>query len=259
MFHSNKLLKFRISSSLKFVKFALLHAPTGHDYFSFWIRGVCCIVLNSQLYKSPEECTSFAEEQEDWLEDLLVETKKAKPKAVIAFSHISPFIKSPKEPDGYFNWSEPSRTKTMDALLDVGCKSWFCGHYHRNSVGRYIYVLKRFFRPLSQKPGLLIFLLFKNSLVAHLFLIFAFKNTENRYKSMEVVTTAAVGVNIVTNPDGNDLETTGVGGGLLDDDHCGFRIVKLDKHGKVSHKFLNFTELEKLKAVEFCQPLSDGG
>jgi len=179
----------------------------GHDYFSFWFKGVACVVLNSQLYKNPDDCKEYAEEQEEWLEGWLKTTKAAKPKAVVAFSHISPFIRNPNEKDGYFNWSEPSRTKVLDKMISVGCRNWFCGHYHRNSVGMY-----------------------RNCL--------------------EVVTTGAVGVNIITNPKGNPLETTGVGGGLLDNNSCGLRIVKVNKNGRLSHEWKTFNQLTTVKKVQ---------
>ncbi|CAD7923259.1 unnamed protein product [Amoebophrya sp. A120] len=111
----------------------------GADYFSFWMGGVYCMVLNSQLVtaEAAEEVEKEVQRQDEWFEGEIEERLEKPAKAVIAFSHISPFIKTPKEPSAYFNWNKNVRLHTLERLHSCGCKAWFGGHYHRNSVGNY--------------------------------------------------------------------------------------------------------------------------
>jgi len=58
----------------------------GDDYFSFWIRGIKCIVLNMQLYSDPSRAMEEYEAQNAWFRAELAEGKGAA--HVLVFGHI---------------------------------------------------------------------------------------------------------------------------------------------------------------------------
>jgi hypothetical protein len=53
----------------------------------------------------------------------------------MVFSHIPPFISTPDEPKGYFNYDPAVRGPLLASLKAAGVSKWFCGHYHRNAGG----------------------------------------------------------------------------------------------------------------------------
>ncbi|KAI4800419.1 hypothetical protein KUCAC02_013248, partial [Chaenocephalus aceratus] len=78
----------------------------GNDYFSFWVGGVLCLVLNSQLFHDASACPQLKEAQETWLEEQLSRASSSaepKPKHVLVFQHIPLYLKTPDEEDDYFN------------------------------------------------------------------------------------------------------------------------------------------------------------
>lgn len=110
----------------------------GDDYFSFWVGGVLCLVLNSQLFHDASACPQLKEAQETWLEDQLSTASLAmepKPKHILVFQHIPPYLKSPDEDDDYFNLQKAVRQNLLDRFKKAGVKAVFCGHYHRNAGG----------------------------------------------------------------------------------------------------------------------------
>nr|ACO15321.1 metallophosphoesterase CSTP1 [Caligus clemensi] len=110
----------------------------GDDYFSFWVKGVKFLVLNSQLFENTENCKEEAERHNDWLDTQLqehVSTHKGNP--LVIFQHIPWFINSPEEDKIYFNVSQPLRERMLSKFYSAGVSSIFCGHYHRNAGGFY--------------------------------------------------------------------------------------------------------------------------
>jgi len=108
----------------------------GDDYFRFWIRGCLFIVLNSQFYEDCSLTQDLAQEQDDWLDDILKnEAKEAK--HTFVFQHIPWFLKNPDEDKEYFNIEVGLRKKMLDKFYDAGVRKIFCGHYHRNTGGWY--------------------------------------------------------------------------------------------------------------------------
>ncbi|CAD7937429.1 unnamed protein product [Amoebophrya sp. A25] len=194
----------------------------GHDYFSFWVKGVYCLVLNSQLFKTPELIQNEKKKQDKWLAACLSERRGKPAKSMVCFTHISPFIKNQDEPSGYFNWNQSDRAETLAALASVGCRAIFSGHYHRNAVATFV----------ASAPA-----------------ASSSSSTGEQRRTMEVVTTGAVGVNLLTEPGGDPLGLTGVGEGVLDKESCGFRLVKFDDEGNVSHDWKTFIELEGVTDV----------
>ncbi|KAM4624448.1 serine/threonine-protein phosphatase CPPED1 [Polymixia lowei] len=114
----------------------------GDDYFSFWVGGVLCLVLNSQLFYDSSACPELKEAQEVWLEEQLrrassPSSTEPKPKHVLVFQHIPLYLKSPEEDDDYFNLQTAVRQSLLDRFKRAGVKAVFSGHYHRNAGGRH--------------------------------------------------------------------------------------------------------------------------
>ncbi|XP_076028097.1 serine/threonine-protein phosphatase CPPED1, partial [Genypterus blacodes] len=87
----------------------------GDDYFSFWVGGVFCLVLNSQFYLDGSASPHLKEAQESWLEEQLSRACTApKPKHLLVFQHIPLYLKSPDEEDDYFNLQKAVRKKLLD-------------------------------------------------------------------------------------------------------------------------------------------------
>lgn len=112
----------------------------GDDYFSFWVGGVLCLVLNSQLFFDASACPELKEAQETWLEEQLSRASASsppehKPKHVLVFQHIPLYLKSPDEEDDYFNLQGAVRQQLIDRFKRAGVKAVFSGHYHRNAGG----------------------------------------------------------------------------------------------------------------------------
>ncbi|XP_062270049.1 serine/threonine-protein phosphatase CPPED1 [Platichthys flesus] len=110
----------------------------GDDYFSFWVGGVLCLVLNSQLFYDASACPQQKEAQEIWLEEQLSgasSSTEPKPKHVLVFQHIPLYLKSPDEEDDYFNLQRAVRQNLLDRFKKAGVKAVFSGHYHRNAGG----------------------------------------------------------------------------------------------------------------------------
>ena len=105
----------------------------GDDYFSFWTHGCLFIVLNSQLYEDCSLTEDLASEQDEWLDQVLLETEKAK--YTFVFQHIPWFLKTPDEDKEYFNIETGLRMKMLNKFYDAGVSKIFCGHYHRNTGG----------------------------------------------------------------------------------------------------------------------------
>ncbi|XP_041829871.1 serine/threonine-protein phosphatase CPPED1 isoform X3 [Melanotaenia boesemani] len=112
----------------------------GDDYFSFWVGGVLCLVLNSQLFYDASACPQLKEAQETWLEAQLSEassssssTKSAtvsvsaqepKPKHILVFQHIPLYLRSPDEEDDYFNLQRVVRENLMDRFKRADSSSY---------------------------------------------------------------------------------------------------------------------------------------
>lgn len=110
----------------------------GNDYFSFWVGGVFCLVLNSQLFYDASACPQLKDAQETWLEEQLSRASSStepKPKHVLVFQHIPLYLKSPDEEDDYFNLQKEVRQNLLDRFKKAGVKAVFSGHYHRNAGG----------------------------------------------------------------------------------------------------------------------------
>ena len=123
----------------------------GDDYFSFWTHGCLFIVLNSQLYEDCSLTEDLASEQDEWLDQVLLETEKAK--YTFVFQHIPWFLKTPDEDKEYFNIETGLRMKMLNKFYDAGVSKIFCGHYHRNTGGLWFFITHNFFLTLNVRES----------------------------------------------------------------------------------------------------------
>ena len=205
-------------------------AAAGADYLAFWVGGCRCIVLNSSLHSAQEEqlwdtsrpdfalgphesaatvlqdkeeSQALAEEQDRWLEEELGSGASDAAVHTIVFTHIPPFILSADEPKGYFNYDPEVRMPLLEKLRAAGCGYWFCGHYHRNAGGTY---------------------------------------TDADGRTLEVVTTSAVGTHLIEDPDGDPLGLTGFSfPTALGEETSGFRLVTVERE-RLTHKWFSLAE-----------------
>ncbi|KAF4106658.1 hypothetical protein G5714_012648 [Onychostoma macrolepis] len=93
----------------------------GDDYFSFWVGGVLCLVLNSQFFFDSSGCPDHPDPS----------------RHVLVFQHIPLFLRTPDEEDDYFNLQRGIRERLIQRFKQAGVKAVFSGHYHRNAGGCY--------------------------------------------------------------------------------------------------------------------------
>lgn len=113
-------------------KFRSDHGP---DYFTFFVQGVMCIALNSQYYENRSKVENLAQEQDRWLDEVLIKVNDFK--HTIVFQHIPWFLREPGEEKEYFNIEYELRLRMLDKLYAAGIRTIFCGHYHRNAGGKF--------------------------------------------------------------------------------------------------------------------------
>mmetsp|Transcript_17496 Transcript_17496/g.30836 ORF Transcript_17496/g.30836 Transcript_17496/m.30836 type:complete len:389 (-) Transcript_17496:79-1245(-) len=182
---------------------ALWQKRFGDDYYSFWVGEDKYIVLNSQLYKHSSSARLEAEDQDIWLDEELFEDQgsqtERKARHKVVFSHIPPFIQDVNEPSGYFPLAKKVRQNLLNRMAKAGVSHWFCGHFHRNVIGR--------------------------------------------YKDIEVVTTGAVGGNLITDPAGDLLGLSGMDQVVASENKSGLRIVRVSAKG-ITHEYKTLAELK---------------
>ncbi|OWA50574.1 Serine/threonine-protein phosphatase CPPED1 [Hypsibius exemplaris] len=117
----------------------------GPDYYTFDARGLRCICINSQFFKSFEATPSaeFLQLQKDffrWFDGEIDRTahdlRTGLIQHAVVFQHIAWFLERPDEPDDYFNVDYQIRQIYLQKLVYAGIKACFCGHYHRNGGGK---------------------------------------------------------------------------------------------------------------------------
>jgi len=186
----------------------------GDDYFSFWCYGLKCIVVNASLWKDDEDAKQERVQMDSWLDSELKEVEGGAT-PVLVFSHIPPFIFAAHEKDEYFNLQKETRLKILEKLAAHGAIGWFCGHYHRNAGGTY-----------QHSSG----------------------------RSLEIVVTAAVGVQILDKEGGEMLGKSGIAGGEIGPDKSGLRFVEVSADGRLSHVWKTFSELREEEEAAASQP-----
>lgn len=116
----------------------LYRGDFGPDFFTFEVSGVLMIVLNSQYYMEHSQVTHLYEEQNQWLDSVLSSASGFAYKHVVVFQHIPWFLNNAdEEKDPYFNIEPVERNRMLNKLYDGGIRYIFCGHYHRNTGGKF--------------------------------------------------------------------------------------------------------------------------
>ncbi|KRY75276.1 NADPH:adrenodoxin oxidoreductase, mitochondrial [Trichinella pseudospiralis] len=117
----------------------------GPDFYAFWIGEVKFFVFNSQYFLPISGMDMYINQQTVWFENEAERTDKEQPTHVIAFQHIPPFIKDPKEEPMFISrcWPmafnipcENKRKQFLEWIRRLKVKKLFCGHYHRNTTGQ---------------------------------------------------------------------------------------------------------------------------
>ncbi|XP_039089554.1 serine/threonine-protein phosphatase CPPED1 [Hyaena hyaena] len=109
----------------------------GDDYFSFWVGGVLCLVLNSQFWFDASGCPALKQAQDQWLDQQLRVAGQRECRHAVVFQHVPLFLRSIDEDDDYFNLTKAVRKEVADKLIRAGVTAVFSGHYHRNAGGTY--------------------------------------------------------------------------------------------------------------------------
>jgi len=183
----------------------------GEEFFSFWIRGCKCIVVNSMLWKDDSDAKEIRNEHDAWMESELASAVAEGAAHIFVFGHIPAFIDSPTEDVNQFNIEIGFRTELLELWAKYGVSHYFSGHYHRNAGGLY----------KSQSTG----------------------------KTVEVVVTGAVGTNIVDRPGNKPVALGGFGDPVLGRSTSGLRLVTVQNEKTVSHKWYNFDDLAKVQSL----------
>jgi 3',5'-cyclic AMP phosphodiesterase CpdA len=111
-------------------------AAFGDDYFAFQHGGASFLVLDSITIENPTPVPGEWEAQLAFVEkELAAATQRGGP--IIAFSHHPAFLKTPDEPDDYWNWPLERRKTLLGLLRSAGAKAVFAGHWHRNNYSSY--------------------------------------------------------------------------------------------------------------------------
>jgi serine/threonine-protein phosphatase CPPED1 len=112
-------------------------ARFGPDHYTFRRGSLLGVVLNSNLFRSPEGVRSQAQQQESWLKSELEKATREGVPHVVVFQHHPWFVKKVDEPDQYDNLPRRERRRYLDLFREHGVTHVLAGHYHANSIGRY--------------------------------------------------------------------------------------------------------------------------
>jgi len=112
-------------------------ASFGDDYFTFYKKGCCFIVINSQFYEDASNVPELYEKHEQWLEAELLAAADRGVSHIVVFQHIPWFVEKADEDKMYFNVERELRMKKLKQFYEAGVRNIFCGHYHRNAGGFY--------------------------------------------------------------------------------------------------------------------------
>jgi 3',5'-cyclic AMP phosphodiesterase CpdA len=107
----------------------------GDDRFTFWVGGVCCLALNSNLYWDPAGAPEEQDRQEAWFARELEAARAAGAQQILLFQHHPWFLTKPDDPDDYFSIPRATREPALALMRRAGVRAVFAGHYHRNASG----------------------------------------------------------------------------------------------------------------------------
>lgn len=107
----------------------------GRDYYTFRAGDAAIFVLDSVLMTVPVFAGEEAA-QEKWLAAELEKAAREGPGPRIVILHHPLFIKTPDEPDQYFNVPGAVRKRYLELFRKYGVSHVFAGHYHRNALAK---------------------------------------------------------------------------------------------------------------------------
>lgn len=108
----------------------------GANYFAFQHHGASFITLDSTTICNRPPLTELWPEQLAFVEQELA-AANARGGPIIVFSHHPAFLKSPDEPDDYWNWPLQYRIPLLQTLRRGNVSAIFCGHWHRNNYSTF--------------------------------------------------------------------------------------------------------------------------
>ncbi len=113
----------------------------GDDYFSFWVGGVLCLVLNSQFFFDSSGCPELMEAHEAWLESQLQRAIQTPSRHVLVFQHIPLFLQTPDEEDDYFNLQRGIRERLIQRFKQAGEKKALEPYTSNKTSGKCSYLI----------------------------------------------------------------------------------------------------------------------
>lgn len=100
----------------------------GRDYYSFEHSNRLFVAVNTQLWKTP--LTGESEKQDAWLRETL-DQAAARDLPVFIVGHHPFFLKTPDEPEEYFNLPASKRTELLNLFEKRGVVAVLGGHAHK--------------------------------------------------------------------------------------------------------------------------------
>jgi predicted phosphodiesterase len=107
------------------------HRYYGPTFQSFDHGDIHFILINSLALNS---VLSEETEQKEWLE---ADLDKHSGRRIHIFSHYSPYLYAPNEPNNYDNLDQPDRRWLLDLIEDHKVEAFFAGHVHQFFYKRY--------------------------------------------------------------------------------------------------------------------------
>ena len=137
----------------------------GKDYYSFEIKGILFVVINSSLFMAPKVLQSEFLQQNRYIQELIKAEDPKKP--IIIFSHHPPYLdkqfpaefgkKTKQESDGYWEFPIETRESLFKIINGKNVMAFFTGHLHENKITRFknidIIVTSAIGLPLGNDPS----------------------------------------------------------------------------------------------------------
>jgi hypothetical protein len=201
----------------------------GDDYFTFWVKGVKCICVNSQFWKDASDAAELRAAHDAWLRQELQAPDTATAKYCLVFAHYPPFLMAQDEPAEYFNLDPAVRDEVMGLFARHRVRAVFCGHYHRNAGGWW-------HPPEEEGAG------------AAVGGEGAGTGAGAGAAPVEVVVTGAAGGNISTKPGADPLGIAGMDGCAVGEAVSGMRVVRVGEE-ELTHEWRTYEELSCMECL----------
>jgi len=104
----------------------------GKLWYTFSHAGDFFMAMESDLVKNPSGAPKVARQQTEWIKKTLLSPAVKKTRHRIVFMHHPMCIKTPDEPQQYFNLPPEARAELLKMFARAGVRAVFSGHYHGN-------------------------------------------------------------------------------------------------------------------------------